>query len=1231
MNKNGFLALYCNGDCYAEIPWTPPTGNQFSIMVRFLPESLPEDGTLFSLDGLSVGFIRAKDSAGHVRLGGRSFYHDSERCAVLKQCKNTLVAVVDGRGVKIYCNGILAVENTLPYDPGRAPGMRIGENLPAVCIFDVTIFHRLPTPSEIQQYCVKKHANFANRILFSTDTAPAGVTLHQCRIENCVYTLDCREGGFYMPDAGLPEKYTVLLSVYLTDQNRRDGILFQLSDFQIKIIYERGCMSPRLIIHHEGEPGFNIPCSLLRYQWINMAFAFDGSRCLVCFDGKLAAEISCHSTKKQAEDIVFGPFDGYMDSCTVVRYAASENQIAGFLENPPGIFSGSLLYLCDFSGRDLLESRRNTPLVSRGAKIVLARGTGALTGVKKEIGAPVSDRPYSEFVNWEIGVLLQLLVTWIHEQFGIYPNRGNIDMKKEPWEVEIGLRRFIHKEILSMPEAQDLLADYNELAPKKLLKLIDAMEKNGTLKKLIDYLYQEEDLDALYEFIRELLKAAMIAAILLALKTMLENLKPLPKPPKMPDTPDQDEDDEDDDDDKKKKKTDIRVKQVSLKGDMRIVTDGGNLCMDSEMAEAKAEEKTRAVFFLKNGTGNHTLKVTLAFKGDKDEFTVSAQNREGQVIAGISQSVSYSGASSVEISCAVHPEKFKGKYGKCTETLLWKCRSKDGKQSQFLGTTDFELYFLEGKPCGPWKDAVPIECLELCADCAAHAGAHSGGFFTDYMNYIRDRTAEQDGSKESFSRIRPEKDRKAVFSAKKFCAAWIYGKLRISRNDWIYSAPVFAYLNGNESVGTMGLCSGITWTEKDKSTDGARLLFKKDGSPEEYFCPEAYVYSVVTNTRGNPETTLIYDARCGANGIPFSADPDSLVTGEYDPRYYREGNFLCGTYCRQYFTLNRNDWTLDDDPQDNCRTAGETAADSAENPGDGLTVGLVGPGPNGYMHTHRTNIDPEVRTHIPRPADEDVDFGDACHSISACQLDLIIADICNAIVRHQQGQATFGRLIEALYPEVPHEGNDFATRRLHFTERLAGTLERRLGNGNRDEITDNLVLHFSYLAGNSPANLHMGRSDWNRFIQDHFDPSAWFYFVDEEQNCVISNVAFDEARPLERLMQTLRNRYGNFPDLPHNQPGYYLADTKDGIRIARLLEMGYQAEIVRRCVMDYGENPERDIIYYPLIACSRNRFPREGAPHVRERYVNLPQYLPPIPIFYIFSDGQGGREWRRLG
>lgn len=837
MNKNGFCALYCNEDGYAKIPWTQSAGKQFSVMVRFLPERLPEDGTLFSLGDLEVGFIRAGGSAGHIQLAGRAFRHSSER-TVLPQCTNTLIAAVNRREVKIYCNGILEVEETLPYDPDSTTDMLVGEKLSSVCVFDVTIFHRIPDSSEIQQYCVKKPVNFANRILFSEDPAPTGITLHQCRIENCVYALDCREGGFRMPGAGLPEKYTVSLSVYLTDQNRRDGILFQLSDFQAKIIYERGCMTPKLIIHPEGEPEINIPRSFMRDQWINMTFAFDGFRCCIYFDDKPVAVIDCRSRKKQAENIIFGPFDGYMDTCTIVRHAVPQDKIPGFLQDPPGIFHCDLLYLCDFSRREFLERRSNTDLASHGAKIVLARGTGALIGVKKKIDAPVSTRPYSDFVNWQIGVLLRLLVTWIYEQFCIYPNRGNIDMDKEPWEIEIGLRQFIHKEILSMPEAQDLLIDYDEIDQEKMMALIQAMEKNGTLEKLIEYLYQEdEDYEKLAEFIKALLKAAMIAAILLAIKTMLEDLaaspKKLPKPPKMPDQPDSDDDD---DDDKKKKKTDIRMKQMTLKGDMNILTENsGNLRMASDTTTAEEDQKIRAVFFLKNRTENPTFKVTLTLKGDNDDFIVSAKNKGSQVIAGTQQSVSCTGGNSVKVSCPVYPEKFQGKYGKCTETLRWSCRSKDGKQSQFLGETDFELYFLEGKPCGPWEHTVPLECLELCADCAEHAGKNSAGFFADYMNYISSRTAKQEdteqaAAKKSFSRIRPEKDKKSVFYAKRFCAAWIYGEFRISRNDWIYSAPVFAYLNGNESVGTMGLCSGITWEGEDGSKNGARLLFKREGN-----------------------------------------------------------------------------------------------------------------------------------------------------------------------------------------------------------------------------------------------------------------------------------------------------------------------------------------------------------------------------------------------------------------
>lgn len=1227
MNINGFQALCCNKDGYAEIPWSNPEGNVFSVAVRFLPEDLPKEGTLFSLgEDLDVGFSQVGDSAGHIQVRGKGFCCNSEH-TVLPQCKNTLAAVCSGRDIEVYCNGISVLKETLPNDLRSTSRLRIGEHLSAVCIFDVTIFHRSLTPSEARQCTVKKPINFEKRILFSEGAAPTGVTLHQCQIENCVYALDCRDGGFCLPHAGIPEKYTISFSLYLINKNRKDGILFRFSDFQVKLLYERGCIAPQLIIHHMGGPEINVPRSCKGDQWINITFVFDGSKCYLYFDGAPAAIIDCCSPGKLEKDIVFGPFDGYMDTCTIVKCAVSKEQIADFLQNPPGIFHRDLLYLCDFSGREFLESCHNTALTSHGAKIVLARGTGAHTGVKKKIDAPESKRPYSDFVNWQIGVLLQLLVEWIYEQFGIYPNRGNIDMDKTPWEIEINLRQFIHKEILSMPESQDLLADYDEISQEKMLNLIQAMEKNGTLKKLIDYLYQEDDdQEKLTEFIREMLKAAMIAAIILAIKTMLENMKPLPKPPKMPDLPDFDDDDDDDDKDKKKKKTDVRIKQMTLKGDMRILMEGGgNLCMMSDTADAGEEQKICAAFFLKNRTGNPTLKVTLAFKGDNDDFTVSAKNKGSQVIAGTQQSVSCTGSNSVEVSCSVHPERFNGKYGKCTETLRWSCRSKDGKQSHFLGETDFELYFLEGEPCGPWKDTVPIECLNLCADCAEYAGKSSAGFFADYIKYISDNLekqecaadAAQSANKKSFSRIYPKKEKPSVFNVRAFARARRQGWHNIAYNDMIYSAAVLGYLNGDTHVCTIELCSGIAWKEEDQPADGARLLFQKGGRQEECFCSDGYTHSVLTKGQN------IYDPLLEVNGLPFSEHPDRPVTEGYNSNYYREGNYLYGSYCRQLVSLNRRDWQIDDTAEV-CENTRETDFGSVETSPEAPTVGLVGRRGNLYVHTFRTNLDPEVNAYIRNRPREDPNFEEICHSISAYQIDNIIADICNEILQHHHGDAQFHRLIEALYPEIPHVDGELVERRYRFTGRLAETLIRRLGNGNRDQYTNQLVLHFSYLAGNSPANLRMGKRDWNRSIGSNFDPHKWFYFLNRDSERVISSFAFDEQCARGQLIATLTGRYLDIIDIPPNQLGYYLADRADGFRIAKLREMGYQASIIRKYVMDPGP------VFYPLIASSGNRFPHEGGGGVRDRYIDPPEILPPIPIFYISSDEQGRRVWAQL-
>ncbi|MDE7358362.1 MAG: hypothetical protein K2N39_02820, partial [Lachnospiraceae bacterium] len=132
----------------------------------------------------------------------------------------------------------------------------------------------------------------------------------------------------------------------------------------------------------------------------------------------------------------------------------------------------------------------------------------------------------------------------------------------------------------------------------------------------------------------------------------------------------------------------------------------------------------------------------------------------------------------------------------------------------------------------------------------------------------------------------------------------------------------------------------------------------------------------------------------------------------------------------------------------------------------------------------------------------------------------------------------------------------------------------------------------------------------------------------EDNTCNVSNFYFDESCDPGQLIGMLRSRYPGIPEIPRNQPGYYLADKKDGIRIARLLEMGYSVRVIRKYVLDAIVGEVVDC--YPLIASSGNHFPLEGEGGVRDRYVDPPALLPRLPIFYISPDAQGNSRWIQL-
>lgn len=130
-------------------------------------------------------------------------------------------------------------------------------------------------------------------------------------------------------------------------------------------------------------------------------------------------------------------------------------------------------------------------------------------------------------------------------------------MDCDPWKVDVNLHHFIHKEVLSMKEAQSLLCHYGNITAEELFALIQAMKQNGTFKKLLDYLYQEDDgQSAVSDILLALLaSAALLAALLAALGKAVTGMGPIPKPPKaLQDDSDYDDDYDDDDDDDEKKK-----------------------------------------------------------------------------------------------------------------------------------------------------------------------------------------------------------------------------------------------------------------------------------------------------------------------------------------------------------------------------------------------------------------------------------------------------------------------------------------------------------------------------------------------------------------------------------------------------------------------------------------------------------------------------------------------------
>lgn len=1212
---NGFYALYPQKGGYAQLPWESPPNGQFSITIRFLPDTSSLQSDLFSLDSaLSVGL-----SDGNLRLrAGEAEITSSE--TITARCENIVTLVYDGTKLTVCQNSISVIEKQTTIQADISC-LRIGGGPDPVCIFQTAIYHQPLSRTDICKSLVSKTFPCHRKIDFTVRSLPADITLHQSVIENCVYALACPEGGFSMDYVRLPREHTLSLSVYLFEKIPADMVLFHTPKTCIKLEDRFGIGRPKIVIErldHSRKRETATAFFVETKKWVNLTFVFDTSDIYVYSDDQFMMNCSYESSEETGTAAI-ASFAGCLGSCVIAGHAVSEPEIPSFLQRRFGAFDSDLLYLCDFSKRDpdeiWLESCKGKKLTSCGGRSVLLLGTDAPVRTDKNRSGPVSDRKYSEFVNWQIGVLVRLLVEWLHEQLGIYPNKETVDRSCNPWKIDVNLHHFIHRDILSMNEAQLLLYHYDTIDEKMLSSLILAMKQNGTLRKLVEYLYQEDEKqDSVDDILYWLLSAALMAAAIAAVLTNLK-LAPISSPPR----PSKDHDDDDhDDDDEKKKKTDVTIKQVSLKSDLRISYD-----MESSQGIATNEfQRGNAAVFVKTGNlSKPALEVTLAFRGDKDDFEISAENRDGRVISGCHESISADGNSQKTISLKIQPENFTKKYGKCRETLRWHCQSREGKQITFLEEMDFDLYFLEGKPCGPWSDTIPATCLDLCADCAGYAEGHSAGFFKDYINYIENSIQMNADTKRTCSRIQTEKGKISVFDADQFSRAYRRGTHNISQNDLLYSVAIFCYLNGNPDILTLGLSSGISY-EVDGKEKTAPLLMRTSSSSRELYCQDEAICWVLSSSKS------IYDFRHEVTSLPFSKEGTKYITGPADTDCYREKYYVEGSYCGEVCSLDKNCWRIGSISSEVCSAANEEFADTVDGMPDTPGFGVVVPSAGGYIHQDRASLDRDTQLFMFSLPTRNEYFNTICHSISAHQIDLVIADICN---HHAQESFNYlNTFVDALYHGVPEEREEEPFIQIYhqITNRLSATLHRCLTSGN--EYTPYVVIHFSLLALSSPGNLRWGNSAWNIAISDNFDPVKWFYLLSADAQNATHEGGLDNPCENGALIEILRTRYQadaqQIPDLQDNQPGFYLPHRDDGVRIQRLLDLGATVRIKRKYLID------RQMRLYPLIFSSSNRYAYNHGLIDDRVYANPPAYLnlnaAQIPLYYISPNAPD--QWTRL-
>lgn len=1172
MNGNGFYALDFAGVGHAEFPGRILNGSGFTIHMCYLTDYENDSGVLAAVDNLfSIELYDGMVCLKHANMCAES----GEK--VPFRCWNVFTITYDGTRLGIYCNSVLLVENRLTIALSGEENIQAGAGLRGSYLKRIAVYNRCLGKEEIDKTLLYGPNNAAWQAEFCggpDDTEGyCKEWLHNCHVLDLVYTLDCRQGELYAKELQLPkEGFSVLCTCNLLQRKFSEGdqtVLLKFSDIAIELRDGDENNSFYLTLCYGGH---SVDSYLWRAgaSWIDLTLVFGEEYIKVYLNENCQIEY-CKGFSERTVDIKFGEFAGYIDYCAIIDHALTEHEICRYRNEPPYLFDNGVQYLFRFSDNVMTECCEGLMLTENGAKHILVKETGACVRSGKQKPVRLTEkREYSRFARWQVEVLLRLLVEWLAAWLGAYPDKG-VSLENGQFIIkDAGLYPFVYQEIASLSEAQELLADYENVTKDGMLNLIRRMKQTGALKKLVDYLYQKDQHPGMVSDILLAMLAAAVAAGLF-LKSLMSAIggaivaAGVILPPPQPSGTEHDSDDKDKE--KKKKKTYLAIRQMSVKS--RLQVDYG------KEKDAFKDENKVVGLFAKKGTDQAKLKTEISCKGREGKFEITAVSIGGKIIEKTVRNVTCVPGENIIIEMDIRLDKTEISYGKWEERLRWTSKSDDGEQKLFLGETSCEIYLLEEWPGSPWGNSIHVNCLELCAACAKSAGNKSEGFAQDYARWLVQEEksissiagigepADGKVKKKSYSMLPSHNPkRKAVFDAVNFAGDFCEhrGEIIFSAEDLIYSHALFCRLQGR-TMNTVMLATGVECDIQYEngswgSIPGNFLL--QDTSVQ---IPGGSHYVSMD------ENGKVYDFQLHSYGLYFSDDLSRIRAGKQNSNYYRERYYVYGSYC-EIITSIKTWGLMNVAAEEKKKINGEISRSGLAK----VDIRSVQRGRDGnYFISARNQFTREVYNDVHPEEGESI-----CHSISSRNIDEVLVQLLNNF-RQNNLEIRINNLISALDPV--NQSLD-ETEGIRNVARLLCEQIMRLQNG---EINHTLA-HLCQMLYNARRNLRAGNSRWNSSIGECFDPEEWFHYQNQmvdgsERQMYCESSTWD--------VYCANRRYYNLPE-PIGE-GFYLPVSADGIRISKLkeTEVRIPIHVVKKYRYD-NRNTEMQTKYSVLYSSSNN-------------------------------------------